>query len=184
MFFKRRPALAVPFPRSFWVVPGKLLAGGLPSDSDPVVRREKLNALLDAGITSIINLMEVDERNRVGGLFPSYEEDWVKLGRLRGLEVEVERRGIELMGVPGVPFMKAILNKMDDRMASGNGVYLHCWGGRGRTGTVIGCWLARHDHRNPVRELKKLTAHARTHFPRLPETSEQSVFIQGWPPGW
>ena len=23
-------------------------------------------------------------------------------------------------------------------------VYVHCWGGIGRTGTVVGCWLVRH----------------------------------------
>ena len=28
--------------------------------------------------------------------------------------------------------------------AEGGTVYVHCWGGIGRTGTVVGCWLVRH----------------------------------------
>ncbi len=37
-----------------------------------------------------------------------------------------------------------ILNAIDDRIAAGHGVYVHCWDGVGGTGMVIGCWLVRH----------------------------------------
>ena len=32
----------------------------------------------------------------------------------------------------------------DRQLAAGLGVYVHCWAGVGRTGTVVGCWLIRH----------------------------------------
>ena len=33
---------------------------------------------------------------------------------------------------------------VDDALGEGRTVYVHCWGGIGRTGTVVGCWLVRH----------------------------------------
>lgn len=49
-----------PFPRSYWVVPGKLLAGYYPGAKDPNEAKEKITALLNAGIRHFINLMEAD----------------------------------------------------------------------------------------------------------------------------
>ena len=40
--------------------------------------------------------------------------------------------------------MLAVLDAIDIALCEGHGVYIHCWGGVGRTGTVVGCWLKRH----------------------------------------
>jgi protein-tyrosine phosphatase len=40
--------------------------------------------------------------------------------------------------------MREILGLIDSELAAGGMVYLHCYGGLGRTGTVVGCWLVRH----------------------------------------
>jgi hypothetical protein len=63
----------LPFPRSYWVVPGKLLAGCSPGAKDPIDATGKITALLNAGIRHVINLMEPDERDRSGQLFVPYE---------------------------------------------------------------------------------------------------------------
>jgi protein-tyrosine phosphatase len=34
----------------------------------------------------------------------------------------------------------AIVADMDRELGAGRSVYVHCWGGVGRTGTVVGCW--------------------------------------------
>ena len=46
--------LQVPFNRSYWVVPGKLLAGGYPGSEDPVEEERKLKGLIQAGIRHVI----------------------------------------------------------------------------------------------------------------------------------
>ena len=46
--------------------------------------------------------------------------------------------------VPTVDEMQATLDTIDGALAAGETVYVHCWGGIGRTGTVIACWLVRH----------------------------------------
>ena len=40
--------------------------------------------------------------------------------------------------------MASILDAIDAALDGGKTVYVHCWGGVGRTGTVVGCWLVRH----------------------------------------
>src|SRR5206468_4247269 len=40
--------------------------------------------------------------------------------------------------------MCTILDTVDRSVEQFEGVYAHCMGGRGRTGTVVACWLARH----------------------------------------
>jgi hypothetical protein len=50
----------VSLPRSYWIVPGKLLAGYCPGAKDPREATEKLSAIFNAGIRDFINLMESD----------------------------------------------------------------------------------------------------------------------------
>jgi hypothetical protein len=38
-----------------------------------------------------------------------------------------------------------ILQHIRSELEAGRLVYVHCWGGKGRTGTVIGCWLIGND---------------------------------------
>lgn len=58
-----------PFPRSYWVVPGRLYAGAYPGDPDAKIMEEKLAALLDCGICRVVNLMEAQEVDHNGRQF-------------------------------------------------------------------------------------------------------------------
>jgi protein-tyrosine phosphatase len=44
-------------------------------------------------------------------------------------------------GCPTIDELRAILDRIDAELARGEVVYVHCGGGHGRTGTVVGCWL-------------------------------------------
>jgi len=62
-------------------------------------------------------------------------------------------------------------------------VYVHCWGGVGRTGLVIGCWLSRHcgDGAAGLIRLRELWRHyAKSANRRSPETKEQERYIIDW----
>lgn len=51
------------------------------------------------------------------------------------------RMAIRDAGVPRTAAdMTAILDCIDGHLERGDVVYVHCWGGVGRTGTVVGCW--------------------------------------------
>ena len=80
--------------------------------------------------------------------------------------------------------MKSILDQIDRSLAAGRKVYLHCWGGIGRTGTTVGCYLVRRGL-NGEQALGQLAAwwrdvpKSRIH-PQSPETREQAAFIRNW----
>ncbi len=64
--------------------------------------------------------------------------------------------------------------------------YVHCWGGKGRTGTVIGCYLARHGHatgRNVIDMIKELRKDVKDHFLASPETNPQIDMVMSWGEG-
>ena len=52
----------IPFERSYWVIPGKVLAGEIPSSLNNDTRINKLQQLLNLKIDVIINLMESNEK--------------------------------------------------------------------------------------------------------------------------
>ena len=170
----------LPFARSYWAAPNRLLAGFYPGDRDPAVACGKLSSLLECGVTHIINLMQAAEGDHAGRAFHAYEQDFLRLAGLRGIQSTWTQRPIRDLSVPSIPQMNDTLDALDDALATGGCVYVHCWGGRGRTGTVIGCWLARHGENDPLKRLRQLTAHAREHFPHVPETAEQQTFVRQW----
>ena len=61
--------------------------------------------------------------------------------------------------------------------------YERCWGGIGRTGTVVGCWLVTHAATQGDEAIKRI-AELRMGTPdgarRSPETSEQCRLVREW----
>lgn len=79
-----------------------------------------------------------------------------------------------------------ILDTIDAALAEGHRVYVHCWGGVGRTGTVIGAWLVRHglDGDAALKEVQRLydgSPKAKVKPVRSPETNEQRDYVRAWP---
>ncbi|MCF8029168.1 MAG: hypothetical protein K9K62_06895 [Desulfobacteraceae bacterium] len=175
--------LPVPFPRSYWVIPGLFLAGEYPGAPEPDAARQKLGRLIDAGIRQIINLMETDETDHDGLLFDSYEERLVALAEEKGVEVGVRRFPIVDRRFPTPETMAEILDFIDENIENRIPVYVHCWGGIGRTGTVVGCFLIRHGLASGETVLEKI-AGLRKRDPERhrvsPETPIQREFLRRW----
>jgi protein-tyrosine phosphatase len=88
------------------------------------------------------------------------------------------------MSVPSSDTMTEILNTIDKAISDGKCVYVHCWGGIGRTGMVVGCYLVRHGMPNEqalekVNQLFK-TRPADPYHSRAPETDAQVEFVRNW----
>src|SRR5688572_28828091 len=133
-----QPSIAVPFPSSYWVIPRLFLAGEHPvefSEDDTLAR---LTALLDAGIRTFVNLTEQQEKMQ------SYSSLVQSLAAERGMNVEALRIPIRDRGVPATETLRSILDVIDGSIAQGNPVFVHCFAGVGRTGTIVGCYLQRH----------------------------------------
>ena len=79
--------------------------------------------------------------------------------------------------------MRTILDAIKNAVARGKNVYVHCWGGIGRTGTAVGCYLVRHGMAAP--DALVAIARWREGTPdghrRSPENDAQENFILTWP---
>jgi hypothetical protein len=173
---------ATPLERSYWVVPGKFLAGAYPGDLIPEKAEEKLRALISTGIRCIVDLTSEDDRNLSGQPLIPYHGSAGKLAT--GLfRIAYHRKPIVDLGVPSYAEMREILDLVDASIRSDRPVYVHCLGGIGRTGTVVGCWLARHGIATGaavIDEIRRLRSNdPRAHI-ASPETTRQRRFVCDW----
>jgi hypothetical protein len=167
-----------PIPESYWVVPECFLAGGYPiSSTEETVARQCLAGFLEAGFNTFFDLTRPGE---LPAYLPILEEEAVRFG----IPIEYRRFNIQDKGLPSRNQMAVLLDALDAALAAGRKVYLHCWGGIGRTGTTVGCWLVRHglSGRQAFSRLNELyqTAEQSRSFPQSPETNAQVNFILDW----
>ena len=162
----------------YTVVPGKLLAGEYPGALDKEEARENLRALLQLGIDFFLDLTEPDE-----GLQPYRQLVEVEAVRL-GLAVEYRRLAIRDLGIPSVALMREIQQTIAQAIDGGRMVYVHCWGGIGRTGTVVGCYLVESglSCEDAIPEIRRLRGVSIKAARLSPETGEQRNMILGWCP--
>ncbi len=175
----------IPFSRSYWVRPGQLLAGCYPGDLDPDEAASKLSGLLRCGVTHVVNLMEEHEHDFFGRLFADYRPALEHLAAQRGRRVTCLRRGIPDMTVPSPERMRVILDLLDTTIQAGGVVYAHCLAGKGRTGTVMGCYLVRHglSGKQALARLQDLTLHRADVFWPTPQTTLQREYVLNWSEG-
>jgi protein-tyrosine phosphatase len=165
----------VPNRNSYWVVEGQLLAGEYPAPGPDEERRARLNALLDAGIRSFVDLMESHELRPYHALLQEIAGE-------RTIDVQYRCMSIPNRGIPSVDHMNAILTHIRDEIDAGRPVYVHCWGGIGRTGTVVGCWMIDQGACAAADAIARI-AHLRRHVlyqAASPESQEQVDFVNGW----
>lgn len=173
----------IPYERSYWVLTNKLLAGEIPSSKTESRKIDKINNLLDCNIDVIINLMEVVEKNFSDEVLEDYSITLYKEAAKKNKKIEMLRFAIKDLNIPSETFMVEILNKIDEQIALGKRVYVHCWGGVGRTGTVIGCYLIRNGFAEPEKVIDTINYLKRTTniaHRSSPETEEQRQFILKW----
>jgi len=78
---------------------------------------------------------------------------------------------------------KEILDTIDQHLANGRIAYVHCWGGVGRTGVIVGCWLARNGFPGEaaLSRLHELwQQNPKSAYRRSPETPSQERYIVEW----
>ncbi len=155
-----------------------MLAGEYPGGRDPAVTRQRLAALLDAGISYFIDLTQSDELPPYDHLLPAVRAD-------DGRYVVYVRKPIGGHALPSAPgIMRDILDYLDRALEVGHRVYVHCHAGIGRTNTVLGCWLRRAGFTGPeslarLDELRRSNEGSRT-WPSVPADPAQERYVLEW----
>lgn len=168
-----------PIAASYWLPGCRFLAGEYPGHPDRGEARRRVNRFLGLGIASFLDLTRPED-----GLEP-YRDLLVTEAELHGIDTTHAPMPIRDMGVPSVEEMAAILDRLDEWSRADRMAYIHCWGGIGRTGTVVGCYLVRQGLDGPtalatVQRLYETTGKHLTRDPRSPQTEEQRRFVLEW----
>src|SRR3954471_12280768 len=166
---------APPIANSYWVIPGRLLAGEYPGSSSRSDAMAKLQRLLAAGVTSFVDLTEDHELPAYERLLPDLTEQPIRHRRLAITDHSIPESHAR---------MAQILDLIQEEMSAGRCVYVHCRAGIGRTGTTVACHLIRTGLSNEA-ALERLQALWKAcgrsmHWPFVPETQEQIDFVREW----
>ncbi|WP_345235804.1 protein-tyrosine phosphatase family protein [Hymenobacter saemangeumensis] len=171
-----------PLPNSYWATP-TLLACEYPGAKLEADAARRLDALLAAGIRDFYDLTEADE------LLP-YEAQLRARAAHLGIPPEAvryRRFPIRDVSVPSPKRLEEVLHALDDSADAGRRAAVHCWGGIGRTGTVVGCHLMRRHGLSGDEALARIAEEWKgvekaPRAPRSPETDEQAAFVRSYQP--
>jgi len=163
---------AVLVPRDCYRVADGLLAGPYPGSLDAAEAMRRVRAFSRHGVTLFVDLTHPSDP------LEPYER-WLSPASRRVAHPIVD------MGTTTVPHMSRILDDVDAAIAWGGAAYVHCWGGLGRTGMVVGCWLMRHglDEGDAIARIAELRRDLADGLVPSPQTAAQRAMVAAWKPG-
>ena len=161
----------------YYRVHDHLLAGQYPGAWGSQGPKAAVRRLIDAGVTFFLDLTQEGEKG-----LPSYASWLQRAGSGAKRAVYYRRMPIPDFETPTVEQMRDILDALDAALAEGHTVYVHCYAGLGRTGTVIACSMVRHGRNaeSALQELARLREGTTLAGVPSPITEEQRQLVYGW----
>lgn len=163
---------------AYWAEEDRLMAGPYPGKPNEAEAVKTLKELTQAGVTHFVDLtfpkgVDTDHLEPYEHLLEELPPD---------TRPGYSRHSIKDLNVPSQELMEEILSDIDGLISAGEVPYVHCWGGVGRTGTVVACHLIE-GGMTPDEALAFL-ADQRKGLERghrtSPETHIQEQFVRNW----
>jgi len=145
-----------PISESNWVfkgndkIPGKLIAGSFPGHPNDAVNTRNIIQVLNRGVTVIVNLQQeykkINSSWRFGVGVRPYMDDLEKIIANKSqhptltstiTEVVFIHEPIRDCGIIDDAKTLKLAKELFNLLKDGEVVYLHCWGGHGRTGVLV-----------------------------------------------
>jgi Cyclin-dependent kinase inhibitor 3 (CDKN3) len=124
-------------PNSYWVIPGLFLVGPHLGSREHERARAKIEILRRLDVQQIVNLCLEHECSSQGSPLVPYLAHLPNTIRLKQFPLGDG-------DAPSRSQMSELLDYLDECLWSGAPIYLHCRGGKCRTGMVVACFLVRH----------------------------------------
>jgi hypothetical protein len=167
--------ITLPFIDSYWVLPCQFLAGEYPTTPNLEESRKRLSRMLKIGIRCMLDLTWTgDDR--------PYESLLKEVATKHHYEVIYLHRPIPDLSVPTRDELIADLDSIDQALENQQPVYVHCLGGVGRTGTIVGCYLVRHglEGFQALEQIKLLRRDMPGWWYPSPESAVQVEMVKNW----
>ena len=155
--------------RESYLLMGAVYAGEYPGAKEENASKLKVAQLYRFGVRHFVDLTEEGELCPYESLLPSDATHY--------------RFPIKDVSVPtDVEAVHRLLHKIDEWEKTGGYVYIHCWGGVGRTGTIAACYLL---HKMALPDAAQALKMMRARFATMPkskhkvspETQAQVAFV-------
>jgi len=149
---------------------GIIYAGEYPGDKDESMAKRKIAQMHHFGIRHFVDLTEEGELCPYHHLLPS--------------DTTYTRFPIVDCGVPGsVESVQRLLLRIEELKKMDGYVYVHCWGGVGRTGTIVACYLCQNWEEPDLNQVLEALRRNFSEMPKAahrvtPETKVQIDFVE------
>eukprot|EP00928_Gymnodinium_smaydae_P084083 TRINITY_DN67335_c0_g1_i1.p1 TRINITY_DN67335_c0_g1~~TRINITY_DN67335_c0_g1_i1.p1 ORF type:complete len:268 (-),score=19.61 TRINITY_DN67335_c0_g1_i1:480-1256(-) len=124
-----------------FLLPGVLLAGSFPGDRSEPEHSQKIAACLHAGVNTFICLQQESELSR----FTPYMGRATEIYATMSSDAPLEFLKCEIPDghITSKESLTAAISTIAFKIKEGRVVYVHCWGGHGRTGTLLCAFLVK-----------------------------------------
>lgn len=169
-------------PQYYTIEEGTLYAGEYPGALTPAAAKARLRRLIAMGVRTFIDLTAPADRLEI------YAGVLAELASEVGVPLRRFSFPIPDMSIPdSTDTMRDIMSAIRQAIVQAPAVYIHCLGGIGRTGTVVGCWFREcgYDPDAAVKRVQLLYSSQMPKvgsYPESPQTRKQRNYIRSWQP--
>ena len=176
----------LPFERSYWADPGKLMAGYYPGDADEATAQAKLESLLECGVRHVVNLMHETQHPADKSDVVPYRDQLMSIAKEAGINVSYVVQPIVDQDIPSREMMKGILD--DSRPSHWRGTSrvraLHGRNRPDRHGGRVLHVAARHGRgRQGHRSHQRVAGQGPLPACPVPNTEAQRGMVRSWKEG-